>query len=92
MTVKILWNSGHDTNDRRLLNTNFVSHYSMIVYYAPCFRHYTRKCNGWTNYSREQCVIHCIRPQKLKRSKTSFKPKLMKNLRLSSHWLWSWNV
>jgi hypothetical protein len=28
------------------------------------------------NYSREQCVIHCIRPQKLKRGKTSFTLKI----------------
>jgi hypothetical protein len=48
--------------------------------------------NGLTNFSREQCVIHCIRPQKLKRGKTSFTPKSMKNLRLSSHCLWSWDV
>jgi hypothetical protein len=94
MTVKILRNRGHDTNDRRLLNTHFVSQYSMIAYYAPCFRHYAREHNRWTNYSREQCFIHCISPQKLKRGKTSFTLKSSKNLRLSSHWyetgMWSW--
>jgi len=92
MTVKILRNRGHGTNDRRLLSTHFASQYSMIVYYTPCFRHYTRKHNEWTNYSKEQCVTHCIRPQKFKRDKISFTLKSMKNLRLSSHWLWSWNV